>query len=361
MVALTVLVLLTSPFIPSGARMIKRRGTIRQDLNSTIKDVPANEDVVDAVFTFGAPGVASPAIVNQRTQSGCFNGLRMYLSQETPQVYGKFIDPVPSITNNAYYWHSKMSAREVDTRRINKYATMACGVADATEKPPRFPGKWNFNLHDAEKYLQTVMKFSDPLWEDFAVFALVAAYMDDVALVANVVRKQGWKLVGMAKDDGDGFLQGPQVSHLMQKPETLECVITFEGTDNDNGRQDWDANFDKAPEKFCGLAGEDEQCGSFPYTFGACTVKSGNSFVHRGFANRARSIARSDSWKSAIQGNLPACSKVSVVGHSAGGAVAELVAACLSKTLAPDAFGYDDRSLFGWFPSTPVELPELDA
>jgi len=360
MVALAVLSLLTCPFIPSGARLVSRRGAVVRGFNSSfLEDVSVDKGAVDAIYTFGAPGVASPAIANQRTQSGCWNGLRVYLSQERlafGQWYGDYVDPVPSGTNYAEYWHSKMPARQVDTKKLDLYKTMECTAPGVTEQPPAFPGTPNANLHLSARYLQTVMELGNRSLEDFAVFGLVAAYDHDVAQVANLARTRGWKLVGTAEDDGDGFLQGAQVSHLFQKPETLECVISFKGTDPGNGKADWDANIDTNPEKFCGLVDEDEECGS---SYSACQVKPGSSFVHRGFANRARSIGRTDSFNSTIRGNLHACSKVSVVGHSAGGAVAELVAACLSKTLAPDAFGYDDRSLFGWVPSTPVELPEV--
>jgi len=342
MVALAVLVFLTRSFILEGARMVKRREQAEQGLASL------DGDVVDAIFTFAAPGVANPAIVNQRTHNGCFNGLRMYLSQEMRAFgrrHGKYIDPVPVAGNfgSPPFWHSKMPARDVDTRNVSLYETMECTAVNVTEMPPNYEGVLNSNMHKAARHLEAVMKSGNRSWKDFAVFGLVASYMDDVAEVAEIARGLGWKLVGTSADPSTGFLHGPQVSHLFQKPETLECAITFEGTDSDNGQADWDANEDDVPEDFCGL------------------VDTVGSYVHRGFANRARSMGLSAGWNSTIQANLPACSKVSVMGHSAGGAVAELVGACLSAVLAPGDFGYGDRSLFGWVPATPVELPEVDS
>jgi len=350
MKVLALLAFLGCPFSPQGFRVTKRRATDQQ---------PADrEDVVDAIYTFGAPGTASPGLVNQRTKSGCFNGLRTYQSQPG-SFFGKFMDPVAFITNPISYWHSKLAAREVDTRNPGKYPIRQCTDVNVSYVPLSFlDGTGNTNMHIAEKYLKTVLGLGDKSLETFAVFALVFAYLDDAAQVAAASRERGWKLVGKAEDLSLNFTQGPQKSHLFQNRETLECVITFEGTQRENGLDDWYANFETTPEKFCGLVDEDEVCNN---RFGECKVRrAGGAFVHRGFVNKARSVAMTEGWKQTIQGNLGACSKVSLVGHSAGGAAAELVAGCLSKKLAPNDYGYDDRALFAWTPTEPAELPDLD-
>jgi len=107
---------------------------------------------------------------------------------------------------------------------------------------------------------------------------------------------------------------------------------------------------------FCGLVDEDEKCSGW----GTCETRHPRgSFVHEGIKNRLLAIIQTDGFQSSIRPMLPLCSKVSVVGHALGGAVAEMFAACASKAPQPGQYGYDDYKDMSWIKQAPAPAPCL--
>merc|ERR1712085_338 len=142
----------------------------------------------------------------------------------------------------------------------------------------------------------------------------------------NNAKAEGWRLVDAAQ-------QEPRTvwSLLFQHPQTLECVLTFQGSSSNlESYQDWLDNFNVRKVDLCGL---DLQ-------------------VHRGFRDAMQRMVNASSWQSSIRPHLGKCRKVNVVGHSLGGAQATLFYACASRAPA----GHPDWELMSFTPQTPERL-----
>merc|ERR1719330_478509 len=141
---------------------------------------------------------------------------------------------------------------------------------------------------------------------------------------ANYISPSGWKLVGSSEWDA-------KETHLMQHPSSKECVLSFQGTTSERVLDWWD-NIRFYDVDFCGLRDK----------------------VHGGFRDQLRAILDTSSFKNNIQNKLPKCKKLTVVGHSLGGAIAALYSYCVNT--GPSG-GDDSRVQFSM--STPEVLPPL--
>jgi len=307
---------------------------------------------VDFVFTFGAPGGGSPALQNQRGSDPCFPGLRVWQT-EPGRVWGKWLDVVTSLANVASYWHAYMDGMEQDTSR-NRHWNYSCGAG--LTKKPNHAFSTSTSLHDAELYIRTLEKrLSDPWLHNMSIFAGRKSYMDDINAVFREVKQYGWGLVGSSLHNGGGGVYGgAQVSHLIQEPHTLECTLTFQGTQALGG---WLENINVPAKPFCGLTFKGESCSGS----GTCTTKRPRgSFVHGGFKDRLMGMLKSSNFQSNILPFLSSCSRVYAVGHSLGGVVAELFAACASRAPKPGEFGYEDYKWMEWTKGTAAKLHYVD-
>merc|ERR1719469_1316766 len=117
------------------------------------------------------------------------------------------------------------------------------------------------SLHGPASYRTAMQEHPCQEWRDvWAQWPLSLAYyhVDNLGGAVDFTAARGWNLVGYGYYDGeDGFLGGPQESFLAQNPDTLECVLTFQGTQN---FYDWVANLAFTPTHFCGYTEEDERC-----------------------------------------------------------------------------------------------------
>merc|ERR1712187_1037426 len=165
----------------------------------------------------------------------------------------------------------------------------------------------------------------------------------------------GYNVVGAAKFEGS-WVEGVQVSYLLQDPHSLECVLTFQGTYSME-----DALWDAAafPVAFCGLTQRGENCCSdSPICKATCQPeRPQDSFVHMGFRNQLRRIVGTKAFQDHIHANLPSCASVTTFGHSLGAAMAELYTACAERHLAAGDFGFQDFSEIGWEKNTPQIIP----
>merc|ERR1719215_227221 len=124
---------------------------------------------------------------------------------------------------------------------------------------------------------------------------------------------------------------GDQVSYLVQDPETLDCMHTFQST---KSAEDWVADGQTQPSPFCGLP----------------------SAVHMGFRDHLRLMFRSDEYQFGIRERLPLCRNVYVIGHSLGGAMAELFSACVNNAPPADLDVEGDYSMLRWFSNFTTDL-----
>lgn len=180
-----------------------------------------------------------------------------------------------------------------------------------------------YDNEDPTGFLKTMM-----------TFGTVLAFHHIQFFAKRTATDRGWNLIHTARHEG-GEDGGPQVQHLVQNPQTLECLLTFQAT---RSLKDWKANFDFIQVKdFCGLS----------------------NMVHRGFRNHLRSIIYSDDWQSNIRPKLPSCAKVYAAGASLGGATAELFTACVQHAPKPENDPEGDYAKFGWTKGVAKLLPPL--
>jgi len=288
--------------------------------------------MVDELYTFGAPGVSSPGLKNPRRGDGCFAGLRAWTwSRAGFPASGYRIDAVVPLAGLFGYRHAWMRGAELDV--TNKTVRFQDCSEAMTNSPT---GSTAIGLHYPEQYRDAVRVLGDERATNMTILGTAFSYnRNPQEEVAAGVREYGWRLVGTGFDDGsDAITGGAQVSHLFQHPGSLECILTFQGSDS---LLDWFGNIDVYQVSFCGLSER----------------------VHKGFRDHLRRIIRNPTWQQNVRSHLGRCRKVFATGHSLGGVRAELFTACTAN--APSSGrGYDeDYSFIGWQKKAPARLPYL--
>lgn len=313
--------------------------------------LPPRAGVADEMFVYGPPGPFSPTLRNSRSANGCWPGIRIVNQQKRlGGLLGTWVDGASTLTLILGYVHPWIDLMVTDVQTHQNYNTPCEYNPGASIRAPSgFP---SFVIH-----LPFVYKFQsgpflpgrDGLMSNLGV---VASYEHDPAKVYELAREHDWRLIESIHHPGQRIDGGPQVMHLIQEPNSLECILTFKGS---IGVRDWMSNLKFPPKHFCGLVDEDETCGPFA----RCKTRGG-SFVHGGFRDHLRRITRTAGFQNDIRPKLPQCAKFTLVGHSLGAATAELFAACLSKAPQPGQFGYDEDYKYINFTKaeTPTRLPE---
>jgi len=310
---------------------------------------------VDYLYTFAAPGPTSPAVQHQTNEDGIFPGMRTWTRNGLGAV-----DIVPSITSTVFLWHPVMDAQSICKGR----EAVLYNATEQRNDTMRLPTQLTQSilLHMPWEYWDVeevrARKWGCQAWYNYSMFSLNISYVPQLGFAARLAGTYGWNLVGSAYYDGTGgVIGGPQVSHLMQNPDTLECVLTFQGTQN---YADWFANVAIQPTSFCGLTDEDEECGIFK-TDACKSRRPRGAFAHWGFADTIRRMTRVPDFQNKIHANLGKCNGVYVTGHSLGGAIATLFSACVSRQLQPGDYGYEeDYKYMGWTKAwRPERLPPI--
>jgi len=311
---------------------------------------------VDYLYTFAAPGPTSPALQHQTNEDGIFPGMRTWTRNGLGAV-----DIVPSITSTIWMWHPVMDAQSICKGREPVLYNASEQRNDIAWLPSQLTQ--SILLHMPWEYwdveeVRAKKPWNCGGWYNYSMFTLNISYVPQIGFAARLAGTYGWSLVGSAYYDGTGSLiGGPQVSHLLQQPDTLECVLTFQGTQH---YKDWFANLAVKPSHFCGLVEEDEECG--PFGLSTCQVRRPRgAFTHWGFADTIRRMTRLPDFQTNIHAKLGMCSGVYVTGHSLGGAIASLFTACVSRQLKPGDYGYEeDYKYMGWTKAfRPSRLPPI--
>jgi len=295
---------------------------------------------VDALYTYGAPGSASPGFLNPLDADGVFPGERAWAGRLYLNLTGT-ADLVPQVTHVLGYRHPMMDSVEMDVRG-DYTITKTEAPSDYAQEAPNPPHEFrlvDMVLHMRTWYVGGANKISEA-FGNMTDLATIGSYFNDPDYIRARTEALGWKYVAMAKHPGNNVNGGPQQVHLIQKEDTLDCLLTFQGS---HSAQDWISNFAAAKSHFCGFVDEDEACESLIDLTGQCEVKRrGNSFVHLGFRDHMRRMVRSDEFQQNIRPLLPHCRKLKVAGHSLGGAMSELFTACTAKAPRPGQYGYEE-------------------
>lgn len=297
---------------------------------------------VDFVYSFGSPGPTSPRLQHQRNADGVIPGIRTW-----QKCCGGWEDIVPVVTGAVGLWHPLMAGEIIEDSQTPwrfEPSNTSSGWPSTIWASP-----W---LHLQEGYQRVTAQRTDcQEWNNYQLLSTSVSYSNDIGWAAWRSRQLGWPQVAWANyDRPDGGIGGTQHMFLMQNPNSLECVLTFQGTID---ADDWWANFQFSADRFCGLVEEDENCDA---TFGTCSVrKPRGAFAHWGFAEHLRNIVRTDQFQTNIRPKLGKCSSVYATGHSLGGSAAALFAACVSQRLQPGDFGYEqDYQHMFWTKETPA-------
>lgn len=286
---------------------------------------------VTAMFPMAAPGSATPPLQNARG-GPCFPGYRSWTVRK--QWFGNEVDLATTVTGVLGYRHPYMSALELDLKKKVQNEFL-CTPREGTETP-NIPRGLPKIIHDWEFYADAHQGISDLLYNVSNV-GIPTSYIYERAEAERMVSAYGWTIVGSAVDNGGSTYIGKQVSHLIQQPQTKECILTFQGS---SSTQDWTANFNVKKTHFCGLSRASVACDDDGA--GCAAASAGESFVHQGFRDALRAIVQNSAWQSDIKPKLGSCSKLYVTGHSLGGAQTELFTACVQKAPQPGEYGYEE-------------------
>lgn len=304
--AVTLLLLLGAA---DGFRTRKRR---------TAKTSSGAAGTVAQLYTFGAPMVSDDVLTNPASSSGCFAGYRVIREETGSRVK---VDAVVPVLTPLGYNHPKTKVLRLDTEKSDSIEP--CGWQSSGGR------NVDVGLHSGKDYKTMAVQYCGAA----ASLALNMSYEDNVGKVAQEARRQGWGLVDTALCPGKlswlPIIGSKEVSHLFQNPNTLDCMITFEGSDS---LGNWLDNFNIGKSSFCNL----------------------RTRTHSGFQDALRIITKSSDFQNKIRPKLKNCRNVWAIGHSLGGAIASLFSACANNYARAGSDG-DFRNIT-WTRGTPTKM-----
>jgi len=257
---------------------------------------------VKNLYTFGAPMMAAPALADPLSPDGCFSGLRLVTKSEKKGAHK--VDIVPPCLKLSRYAHTKAEIGFLYTTS-DRLDRKSCGWTGRHFEVISIP------LHSLSLYVsQTMVKY--PHLSDMAAVALASSQNSNVPEVAEFVRNKGYGLIASAV-----CTTLDEVSHLIQDPKTLDCWLTFEGSDNWN---DWVQNLKVIRTDFCGL----------------------EQRVHTGFKNCTMAMVLEPTFQNDLRPKLGHCRNVEVLGHSLGGSISGLFTACAHSKVQQNEKGYGE-------------------
>lgn len=301
-------------------------------------DAAVHDGTVVAMYTYGAPATAQPALTNLLRKDGCFGGLRMY----NEDVLGPATIEVDAAAISNMYPHAKMDLAVMHKAGDSTLVPCRRGDDPVTQWPNDNNGDVfaDWRLHWENDYTPRITDVhvhgknvsTARRWEMAYITVLMAykAYDSTANTIEQVhLRAPSWKLVAReTRIQGSGALYDEDPVALFQDSESLNCALVFTGTNN-----------------------VDNEIGTSTTSFGASYC--GFAQVHEGYRNELFGIAQ-DLWPR-IRPKLSKCSKVTCAGHSLGGSLCEIFAACANSQRVSD-LDYQNQM---WARGTPELMPEI--
>mmetsp|Transcript_51805 Transcript_51805/g.150469 ORF Transcript_51805/g.150469 Transcript_51805/m.150469 type:complete len:483 (+) Transcript_51805:3-1451(+) len=288
--------------------------------------------LVRNLVTFGAPAVSYPPLTNPGGR--CIPGLRVYTENNhlTIGLPGKESDAAAMTTNFPHVKTPVLVLRgEGDSPSIY----------EGCPGKPRWPifGVGSFHdwgIHGLEHYKERLTRlnvkgFSKAVMKVHLAQTLMNFTGFTYDWTLDNIRKDlqsvpGWNLVGYM--DHLGFGEDVDRVLVMQRRRSKECVIAFQGS---QGAYDLSSFLKSGGTGFCGF---------------------GNT--HTGVRNELWRLTADEKYALHVKPKLAKCAAVDCVGHSLGGALCNLFAACANSGRAADP---DYRQL-AWRPAGEPELLE---
>jgi len=244
---------------------------------------------VSSVYTFGAPSSAKIALSDDNQADGCFDGYRIFSGNNAAR------DPVSWLASAGGFKHAQMKAMTL----YSGQPPWILPCSDATTSFPPSDSALAITLHFTSGYLQTVQEerlHIPPHVETYA--RLMRSCYVNHAEAAELGRGVGYRFVAEAAN-------GDDLTRLFQHTETLDCIVSFRGSDNAG---DWINNAGVGSRNFCNF--ED---------------------VHSGFVDKFTNTVTALQFQTSIRAKFPMCASLQATGHSLGGAVAEMFTGCINR------------------------------
>jgi len=318
---------------------LERSAVLTGTVQKTSQGMPSL-GYVEAMYTYGAPATAKPALTNLMSEDGCFKGLRSYNEDVISGGVTKEVD-AGAISN--FYPHSKIATAVLHQDGESIYVPCKAGDDPATLWPNDNDGGVfaDWTLHWEDDYTPRLLNVQveqhnvsalEPFHQAYLFVLLAYKTYDSTAhaLPAIHARLPGWKLVATeTRIQGSGGLYDEDPVLLVQDSKSLDCALVFTGTNN-----------------------IDNELGTSMTTYGAGYC--GFAQVHDGYKNELWDITH-DLWPG-LRPKLSKCNKVYCVGHSLGGSLCEIFTACANSQRFTDP-DYQNQM---WSKGTPEAMPEIE-
>mmetsp|Transcript_81347 Transcript_81347/g.143556 ORF Transcript_81347/g.143556 Transcript_81347/m.143556 type:complete len:354 (-) Transcript_81347:25-1086(-) len=302
-------------------------------LEESNKSLPRKQyGVVSRLYTYGAVGASKYPLPNKQSLQNCFQGLRTY----TERIFGvnresRQVDAASLFTG---YPHAMVPTLALHEAEDSTYTECPGAFLEPQqhEAGTAIYQDWPLHHEDHYRWLDRVrvhgkhVSKDEPFASAIRFRALAFKAYDEIYNFKTYMRKAmpGWSVVGHA-DFSQGTDHDPV--WLAQHSNSLDCAVVFTGT---NSAIEFSETIDRKGTLFCG----------FPE-------------VHQGYARELRSMMADHKWKK-LQAKLSKCNSLSVVGHSLGGALAELFSACVNSRN-----NHLDFNRIKWEVAKPEALPPV--
>jgi len=291
--------------------------------------------VDDGVYSFGAPGTASGALRDLSHEDGCFAGLRVWAEDVLP--------------GNAKQEDGAAISDQLDHPRIATLRLHAEGQdshykpCPGEERQPFSKGNQfaDWRLHWEPIYkprlgnvslLGKVVAHQAPFSVAYGINRIAYKQYDSTEHAkAHIKERLGdsWNIVSrwtLVQGAASMYDEDPMM--LVQDAESKRCVIAFAGINN-YGNELATAT-DVRTSSFCGFDG-----------------------VHAGYRDELRRIVKFLYPK--VRPLMGKCSHLACAGHSMGGSLCDLFAACANSKRLHDP----DFKAISWLKEPPAVLPEI--
>lgn len=286
---------------------------------------------VAAIYTYGAPATSYPAFEDLAREDRNFQGLRSYTENILAGHAGKQIDGGAIFTSNLYS-HPRVATLVLHRSYHDSYYVPGKGRPDWPKSGAAVYMEWR--LHHENPYYKrfdhVVVDGKDltqqapfPLAKLFSHFAFDAYYSREW-FEKQEQHMPGWRLVAR---EVQNTLEALDAVWIVQEESTLHCALVFTGTSS-----------------FAELGTNAKS-----FATGYCGYKQ----VHSGYRDKLWWLTQG-MWPR-LRPKLGKCSSLLCAGHSLGGSLCDIFAACANSGRVQDP----DFEQQQWEWEDPVLMPSI--